>query len=126
MVCRLWVVARCEWGSCLICDISAVEFNIHRLAYRAGVIAAISAPVSSNFLYGLGVAFSTGARHKLERGAVIRPVTALHVRIGPGQGTSVSTQIATLRKLLIGGEKHGAFRRVAHVSAVFRKIRVER
>ncbi|KAF9653278.1 carbohydrate esterase family 9 protein [Thelephora ganbajun] len=83
------------------------------LAYRGGVTTAISAPVSYGFLAGLGVAFSTGARHKLEDGAVVRPITALHVHVGPGQEASVSTQIATLRKLLIDGAKHGAFQRVA-------------
>jgi len=61
------------------------------------------------------VAFSTGARHGLEHGAVVRPVTALHVHVGPARGVSVSTQIAALRKLLIEGAKHGAFWRVAQV-----------
>lgn len=91
------------------------EFDIRRLAYRAGVTTAISAPVSYGFLAGLGVAFSTGARHKLEHGAVVQSATALHVHVGPAQGTSVSTQIATLRRLLIDGTKRGAFRRVAQV-----------
>jgi len=83
------------------------------LAYRGGVTTAISAPVTYGFLAGLGVAFSTGARHKLEDGAVVRSVTALHVHVGPAQGASVSTQIATLRKLLRHNVKHGAFRHVA-------------
>lgn len=100
----------------------ATECDIYRLAYRAGVTTAISAPVSYGFLAGLGVAFSTGARHKLEEGAVVRPVTALHVHVGPGQGASVSTQIAALRRLLIGGEKHGDFQRVAHVSPALWKL----
>ena len=76
---------------------------------------AISAPVTYGFLAGLGAAFSTGARHRLEDGAVVRPVTALHVHIGAALGVSVSTQIATLRKLLTNGVKHGAFWRVAQV-----------
>ena len=76
---------------------------------------AISAPVTYGFLAGLGVAFSTGARHGLEGGAVVRPVTALHVHVGPARGVSVSTQVATLRKLLTDGAKHGAFWRVARV-----------
>lgn len=99
----------------LICGFPRLN-SIYRLAYRAGVTTAISAPVSYSFLAGLGVAFSTGARHKLEHGAVVRSVTALHVHVGPGQGTSVSTQIATLRRLLMGGVKHGAFWHVARVS----------
>ena len=96
---------------------------MYRLAYRAGVTTAISAPVSYGFLAGLSVAFSTGARHKLESGAVVRPVTALHVQVGTGQGVSVSTQVAGLRRLLIDGEKHGAFRRVAHVSTMWWKLK---
>ena len=76
---------------------------------------AISAPVTYGFLGGLGVAFSTGARHGLEDGAVVRPVTALHVHVGPARGVSISTQIATLRKLLTDGAKHGAFWRVTQV-----------
>ena len=95
--------------------ISTTELGICRLAYRAGVTTAISAPVTYGFLAGLGVAFSTGARHRLEDGAVVRPVTALHVHVGPARGVSVSTQVGTLRKLLIDGAKHGAFWRVAQV-----------
>lgn len=95
--------------------LSTTEFDIRRLAYRAGVTTAVSAPVSYSFLAGLGVAFSTGARHKLEHGAIVQTVTALHVHVGPAQGTSVSTQIATLRRLLIDGAKHGTFERVAQV-----------
>ena len=76
---------------------------------------AISAPVPYSFLGGLGVAFSTGARHKLETGAVVQPVTGLHVHVGPARGASVSTQIATVRRLLTDGPKHGAFKRVAQV-----------
>jgi len=83
------------------------------LAYRAGVTTAISAPVSYNFLAGLGAAFSTGARHKLDNGAIVRPVTALHVHVRPGQGPGVSTQVAALRRLLTNSPKHGAFKRVA-------------
>lgn len=103
--------------------LSVTELDIYRLAYRSGVTTAISAPVSYSFLAGLGVAFSTGARHKLEDGAVVRPMTALHVHVGPGQGASVSTQIATLRRLLLDGEKHGAFHRVSRVSTTLRKLR---
>ena len=103
--------------------LTMTELDNYRLAYRAGVTTAISAPVSYSFLAGLGVAFSTGARHKLEDGAVVRTVTALHVHVGSGQGTSVSTQIATLRKLLIDAEKHGAFQRVARVSDISWDVR---
>jgi hypothetical protein len=63
----------------------------------------ISAPKSIGFLSGLSAAFSTGAIHKLERGAVVQGVAALHVALGHGRAMpSVSTQIATLRRLLSG------------------------
>ena len=72
-----------------------------RLAYRAGVTSAITPPASSGFLSGLSVHFSTGARNKLENGAILQDVTALHVAIHPGGIVSVSTQIAALRRLLL-------------------------
>ncbi|KAH9176442.1 carbohydrate esterase family 9 protein [Lactarius sanguifluus] len=72
------------------------------LAYRAGVTKAIVAPVHNGFYSGLGTAFSTGAAHKLEDGAVAQEVTALHVSVGHfGRKPSVSTQIAALRGLLL-------------------------
>ena len=100
--------------------LSTIKPGICRLAYRAGVTTAVSAPVTYGFLAGLGVAFSTGATNKLEHGAVIRPITALHVHVGSAHGASVSTQIATLRKLLTHSVKHGAFRRVTQVRGIQR------
>ncbi|KAJ3867935.1 carbohydrate esterase family 9 protein [Lentinula novae-zelandiae] len=70
-------------------------------AYRAGVTTGITAPSHYGFFFGLGTAFSTGASHKLENGAVVQEVTALHTAIGFDDTPSVSTQIATLRKLLM-------------------------
>ncbi|KAF8590874.1 hypothetical protein K439DRAFT_1627298 [Ramaria rubella] len=89
------------------------------LAYRSGVTAAISAPEHSGVFAGLGSLFSAGATNKLERGAVIQETTALHVSIGhsPGGIPSVSTQIATLRRLLFGsgeGELKKLFDAVAN------------
>ncbi|TFK54413.1 composite domain of metallo-dependent hydrolase [Heliocybe sulcata] len=76
------------------------------LAYRSGVTKAITAPLNLGFVSGLGVSFSTGAAHRLEEGAVIQEVTALHVSIGHTGGTpSVSTQIAALRLLLLNPPK---------------------
>ncbi|KAI9463526.1 carbohydrate esterase family 9 protein [Lactarius psammicola] len=73
------------------------------LAYRAGVSRAITAPSHSGFLGGLGVEFSLGSRHKLEKGAVHQDVTALHLSIVHGTTQpSVSTQIAALRQWLFG------------------------
>ncbi|KZT28940.1 carbohydrate esterase family 9 protein [Neolentinus lepideus HHB14362 ss-1] len=86
------------------------------IAYRAGVTTGVSAPKSAGFLSGLSVAFSTGAGHKLEQGAVVQDVAALHVSIRHGGAApSVSTQIAALRKLLKGegkGELEHWFKRV--------------
>ncbi|KAJ3568395.1 hypothetical protein NP233_g5740 [Leucocoprinus birnbaumii] len=74
-----------------------------QLAYRAGVTAGISSPVSSGFLSGLGTAFSTGVFHKLSKGAVLQEETAVHISIGSYTTPSVSTQIALLRRLLGDG-----------------------
>ncbi|KAL0577309.1 hypothetical protein V5O48_004665 [Marasmius crinis-equi] len=70
------------------------------LAYRAGVTTAITAPTHSKFLSGLGTLFSTGSSHKLEEAAVIQEVTGLHLSIHHFGTPSVSTQIATLRRML--------------------------
>jgi len=67
----------------------------------------ISSPISSAFLSGLGVAFSTGALHKLSEGALIQEETAMHINIGAYNRPSVSTQIGLLRRLL-HGEGRGA------------------
>jgi hypothetical protein len=80
-----------------------------RVAYRSGVATGVTAPSSSGFLGGLGTAFNTGLGHRLQSGAVLQDVTALHVSIGSSK-PSVSTQIATLRNLFsgIGEGKLGA------------------
>ncbi|EAU91444.1 amidohydrolase [Coprinopsis cinerea okayama7 len=72
------------------------------LAYRTGVTTAVTAPKSDGFYGGLGVHFSTGARNRLEPGAVLQEVTAMHVSIKHIGKPSVSTQIAALRRLLSG------------------------
>ena len=58
--------------------------------------------MSAGFLKGLGVSFSLGAPHKLAPGALVQSVTAIHVEIAHVGAPSVSTQIAALRKLLLG------------------------
>jgi len=59
----------------------------------------VTAPSGSGFLHGLSAAFSVGARHALERGAVFQDVVALHVQLRhPG----VSTQVTALRRALLG------------------------
>ncbi|KAG7444373.1 carbohydrate esterase family 9 protein [Guyanagaster necrorhizus] len=73
------------------------------LAYRGGVTTAIVAPVAPGLISGLTAAFSTGSAHKLQKGAVVQDVTALHVIVSLSSPIGVSTQIATLRRLLLGG-----------------------
>ncbi|KAH9012023.1 carbohydrate esterase family 9 protein [Lactarius pseudohatsudake] len=78
------------------------------LAYRAGVSRAFTAPNHSGFIGGLGVEFSLGAGHKLEKGAVHQDVTALHLSIVHGtMQPSVSTKIAALRQWLFAVPTHG-------------------
>ncbi|KAG6832611.1 hypothetical protein H0H92_014447 [Tricholoma furcatifolium] len=91
------------------------------LAYRAGVTRAVVAPSSRGFLSGLSTIFSTGAAHKLAPGAVVQNVAALHVSVGDSS-VSVSTQIATLRRLLLGegqGELAQRFSEVSEASPLF-------
>ena len=85
-------------------------------------------PVSYGFLSGLSTAFSSGAKHKLEKGAVHQRVAAFHIGIHYGAGPSVSSQIAALRALfrmelkqplawLIGQIKKGELTLVVNVES---------
>ncbi|PIL26941.1 hypothetical protein GSI_10079 [Ganoderma sinense ZZ0214-1] len=85
------------------------------LAYRAGVTTGIVAPQTRGFLAGLNTAFSTGTHHKLEKGAVVQEVGAVHVAIHPVGFPSITTQIAALRHLLLdetSGNVKEWFRRI--------------
>lgn len=64
----------------------------------------------------MSTAFSTGAAHALQEGAVIQDIAALHVNIGHSTSVSVSTQIAALRHLLLDAASGTPFYRVAQVS----------
>ncbi|KAJ7636949.1 carbohydrate esterase family 9 protein [Roridomyces roridus] len=75
------------------------------LGYRSGVTSAVVAPMARGFLSGLSTAFSTGAAHKLVDGAILQEVAAVHVAVSMSSRVSVSTQIAALRQLLLGGGK---------------------
>ena len=66
---------------------------------------AISAPIHYTFLSGLSTAFSTGSLNKLEDGAVVQDVAAVHVSLSHGDSPSVSTEIAALRRLLLAAAK---------------------
>ena len=86
------------------------------MAHRAGVTYATTSflkPAAFSrgaFIGGLSATFRTGANHGMERAAIIKSATALHIAIGrslpfaPSPGPSVSTQVATLRRLLLNGE----------------------
>ena len=66
-----------------------------------GATTGIVAPIHDGFLSGLSTSFSTGARHRLAEGAIIKDENALHVSIKHIGSPSVSTQIGTLRRLLL-------------------------
>jgi len=80
----------------------------------------ITAPGHTGFYSGLSAVFSLGAMHELEEGAVIQDVAGLHVSVGHfGKVPSISTQIATLRHLLLEpsqGTSAQWFRRVIEAS----------
>ena len=92
------------------------------LAYRSGVLNAITAPVGRRFYAGLSTTFSTGALSKLDELAVIQDVNAIHVTIRRfGSAPSVSTQIGTLRRLLLdppNGDAGLWFKDVAQVCRI--------
>lgn len=78
---------------CLICV---------SLAYRAGVVSAVTAPDHDLFLSGLSVAFSLGDQDN----PIIQDAAALHVSIRHFDGgLSVSAQMAALRGLLLNPPK---------------------
>lgn len=81
-----------------------------RSAHEAGVTYAVtSLAVRSGLIGGLSATIRTGARHALEKGAIVQEVTALHVTIerDPWDSgyVSISTQINVLRNLLLGSHK---------------------
>lgn len=89
------------------------------LAYRSGVVNAITAPVGRRFYAGLSTTFSTGALNKLEDEAVIQDVNAVHVTVRHfGGAPSVSTQIGILRRLLLDPPKGDAGRWFKDVALV--------
>lgn len=99
------------------CQMNTDRTRSPSIAHRAGVTYATSSLGKSSLfggptslIAGLATTFRTGAAHALEFNAVIKPITALHIYIGRSYpyraylpGVSVSTQIATLRRLLLNG-----------------------
>lgn len=65
-----------------------------------------------NMIAGVSATFRTGSSHAMERGAIVQDTTALHMIMGrahpqaPEKRPSVSSQIATLRRLLYGWESN--------------------
>lgn len=87
------------------CRVILADF-VNSLAYRGGVASAITAPAGFGVFQGLSVSFSLGARNKLEKGAVLQEIVAVHISISSTFASSVSTQIATLRRLLLDAPKN--------------------
>ncbi|KAH7106017.1 hypothetical protein BKA62DRAFT_348554 [Auriculariales sp. MPI-PUGE-AT-0066] len=89
------------------------------LAYRSGVTHAITAQAATfdpDFVRGLSTAFSLGATHRLQQGAIVKELVALHILIERGFEQSVSTRISALRRLLLGagvGDLGDAFKAVS-------------
>lgn len=71
------------------------------LAYRGGVATAIVPPTGSAFWKGVSVAFNTGSTMSLQPGAIVKEEVAFHIEISKSHGISVTTEIATLRSLLL-------------------------
>lgn len=84
--------------------------------------AGVVAPSSGGFLAGLSTAFLTGAKHKLQDGAIVQHSGTVHVSVHPTGSPSVSTQIAALRYLLLtqtDGELGKAFEIIRKVRLCF-------
>ncbi|EMD40496.1 hypothetical protein CERSUDRAFT_130402 [Gelatoporia subvermispora B] len=100
----------------------SLQFNTRNalLAHRSGVIYATSHLAKSSLfggsnvvLGGLSTTFRTGAANGLEDGAVVKPITALHLIVGRATpyagaraagapaGPSLSLEIAAIRRLLL-------------------------
>lgn len=58
----------------------------------------------SGFVSGAGALFSLESEHRLSYGAVVKE-GGVHVSIGHGS-TSISTQVAALRRLLLGAAEN--------------------
>ena len=74
-----------------------------------------SAAILPGTLRGTSAVFRTGAAHALQRGAIIKPLAALHIDLhhsfenGPSRGApSVSNQISAIRRLLANASPEGS------------------
>lgn len=75
-------------------------FSTYIIADCMQVTSAISAPIHKGFLAGISTQFSTGSMHRMESGSIQKDAVALHLTIRRLPNTSISTQIAALRRLL--------------------------
>ncbi|KAF7778394.1 hypothetical protein Agabi119p4_2739 [Agaricus bisporus var. burnettii] len=87
----------------IIRAVDGLAFNGRNLlhAYRNGVTKAITAPSGGGFIQGLSTEIFTGAENAIQRRAILQEETALHITISHSVDASISTQIATLRQLLL-------------------------
>ena len=90
---------------------SGIQFATRHLsaAWRAGVTTAVSAPRAERFIVGQSVAFRTGSKSRLDRGAIVRRSTGLHVTIGQAAkddylAGSIAGQVEYLRASLRSGK----------------------
>ncbi|KIY68393.1 hypothetical protein CYLTODRAFT_421612 [Cylindrobasidium torrendii FP15055 ss-10] len=87
------------------------------IAYRAGVTNAVATARRNSAPAGMGAAISTGAKHKLEKGALIAEDASFHISMSMNFDESVSTMIGSLRYLLsgsAGGEIGAIFERIVN------------
>ena len=83
-----------------------------RSVYRIGGVTTSTTYLSNTpqtfpapFIGGLSVTFRLGATSSLEKGAIVKKITALHIAVERTLPASISTQVAVLRKLLLAEEK---------------------
>ncbi|KAI0819971.1 hypothetical protein BC628DRAFT_1399702 [Trametes gibbosa] len=106
-------------GGHIVRAVDGLQFGTRNalLAYRSGVTLSITSPSHGTWLSGLSTAFTPGAPHRFVRGAIMRDIVAVHITLAHGDpGPSVSTKVATLRRLLTGnveGEVGAWFGKVA-------------
>lgn len=91
--------------------------NLHA-AFAHGVTRAITAPKFGGADHkGIGVAFRTGAKHALEKGAVIEEAVGLHYTLSKQEGTpSLSSAVDELRGKLFKALRSGSTKQQEEVS----------
>jgi hypothetical protein len=110
-----------------------------RMAYRSGVTLGTTSFVKplpwgrSSIIAGVSTTFCTGCYHAMERGSIIQQFSAVHVAVHRAhpfsreKQASVSSQIAGLRRLLLGWEGQETetgkwFKRAAEVRVSLRRV----